>query len=210
MKIDLTQLNEHSESETLELKESFDNKALESIGAFANTAGGTEYSAASSTQVKLYDDRLEIWNPGGLPAPLTPERLLQAHPSVPRNRLIANCLFYAGFIESWGSGTLRIAELARDAQLAIPDFTSTPAEFSIVLRKQVLTIPVLEQMGLSKRQVAAVLHTLKTGRITNRDYQDNWGVSKATASRELAELVTRGLLIRHGRTGQSTFYTAKR
>lgn len=41
MELDLSQLNEHSESETLELKESFDSKTLETIGAFANTNGGT-------------------------------------------------------------------------------------------------------------------------------------------------------------------------
>ncbi len=41
MEPDLSQLDEHSESETLELKESFDNKTLETIGAFANTNGGT-------------------------------------------------------------------------------------------------------------------------------------------------------------------------
>ena len=41
MNIDFSKLDEHSESEALELKESFDNKALETIGAFANTGGGT-------------------------------------------------------------------------------------------------------------------------------------------------------------------------
>ena len=41
MEIDLCQLNTNSESETLELKESFSNEALESIGAFATAQGGT-------------------------------------------------------------------------------------------------------------------------------------------------------------------------
>ena len=41
MKMDLSQLNKASESETLELKETFDTKALETIGAFANANGGT-------------------------------------------------------------------------------------------------------------------------------------------------------------------------
>ena len=39
--IDLSNLDKNSESETLELKESFDGKALETIGAFANSSGGT-------------------------------------------------------------------------------------------------------------------------------------------------------------------------
>ena len=41
MDVDLSRLNKNSESETLELKESFDAKALETIGAFANAQGGT-------------------------------------------------------------------------------------------------------------------------------------------------------------------------
>lgn len=175
--------------------------------ALINAICHREYGALSSTQVQLYDDRLEIWNPGALPIPLTPDRLLEKHPSVPRNRLIANCLFYAGFIESWGSGTLNIAELAREAGLEIPEFTSSPGEFKIILRKHILTASTLEKMGLNQRQVAAILYTLEAGRITNREYQDRWSVSKATAARELVDLMTEGLLIRHGRTGKSTFYT---
>jgi len=175
--------------------------------ALINAVCHREYDAAGSTQVRLYDDRLEIWNPGALPISLTPARLLQKHPSVPRNRLIANSLFYAGFIESWGSGTLRIAELAKEAGLEIPEFVSSPGEFEIVLRKHILTASTLEKMGLNQRQVEAVLYTLEAGRMSNREYQDRWSVSKPTATRELSELVTKELLIKHGRTGKSTFYT---
>ena len=51
--------------------------------------------------------------------------------------MIANCLFYAGFIESWGSGTLRIAELARAAGLEIPEFVSSADEFEITEKADV-------------------------------------------------------------------------
>jgi ATP-dependent DNA helicase RecG len=176
--------------------------------ALINAVCHRDYGATSSTQVRLYDDRLEIWNPGALPIALTPSRLLQKHPSLPRNPLIANSLFYAGFIESWGSGTIRIAELAKQAGLEMPEFISSPGEFEIVLKKRILTAATLEKMGLNQRQVAAVLYTLEAGRITNREYQDRWSVSKSTAAREMVDLVTKGLFVRHGRTGKSTFYSA--
>lgn len=175
--------------------------------ALTNAVCHREYAAAASTQVRLYDDRLEIWNPGALPIPLTPDRLLQKHPSVPRNRSIADSLFYAGLIESWGSGTLRIAQLAKETGLEIPEFSSSLGEFELVLRKRILTASTLEQMGLNQRQVAAVLYAFDAGRLTNREYQDRWSVSRATAARELVDLVGKGLLVRHGRTGKSTFYT---
>jgi len=126
---------------------------------------------------------------------------------VPRNRSIADSLFYAGLIESWGSGTLRIAQLAKETGLEIPEFASSLGEFELVLRKRILTASTLEQMGLNQRQVAAVLYAFEAGRLTNREYQDRWSVSRATAARELVDLVGKGLLLRHGRTGKSTFYT---
>lgn len=175
--------------------------------AFTNAVCHREYDALSNTQVRLYDDQLEIWNPGELLMPLTPDLLLEKHPSLLRNRLLAHCLFYAGFIESWGGGTLRIAELTKDSGLAVPEFISTSGQFRIVLRKQKYSASILEAMGLSQRQAAAVLHAHEAGRITNREYQKNWSVSKSTATRELFELTERGLLVRHGRTGKSTYYT---
>lgn len=174
--------------------------------ALINAVCHREYAALSNTQVRLYDDRIEIWNPGGLLLPLTPEKLLQEHASIKRNPLIANSLFFAGFIESWGSGTLRIAKLAQEANLEIPEFRSQPSEFRFILRKRIMTEAALEKMGLSGRQIAAVLHVVQAGRVTNREYQDKWAVSRATAGRELSNLVERGLLARHG-SGQHAFYT---
>lgn len=176
--------------------------------ALINALCHREYTAASNTQVRLYDDHVEIWNPGGLLIPLTPEQLFQEHPSLRRNPLIAQSLFYAGFIESWGGGTLRIIELAKEASnLEIPEFVSHSGEFRFILRKRVLTRARLEKMGLNERQVTATLHIVESGRITNREYQERLLVSRATAGRELGELVEKGILLRHGESGKNIFYT---
>lgn len=45
-----------------------------------------------------------MWNPGQLPADWTMEQLLAKHSSQPANPDIANTLFRAGKIESWGRG----------------------------------------------------------------------------------------------------------
>ena len=63
-----------------------------------------------STQMRVYDDRIWLWNSGGLPDGITFEQFMGAHSSCPRNRLIARVFYLAGFIESWGRGIDKIRD----------------------------------------------------------------------------------------------------
>jgi ATP-dependent DNA helicase RecG len=65
-------------------------------------------------------------------------------------------------------------------------------------------------MELNERQIKAVVYVKEKGRITNKEYQEIAGVSKPTASRELAMLVSRKVLEQQGITGKGTFYTLKK
>ena len=55
-------------------------------------------------QMKVYNDRISVWNEGTLPEDFPVEMLLQEHSSRQRNPLIANVFFLAGFVETWGRG----------------------------------------------------------------------------------------------------------
>jgi predicted HTH transcriptional regulator len=55
-----------------------------------------------------HDDKLTIWNEGLLPDGMELESLKRHHISRPRNPLIADVCFKAGYIDSWGRGTLKI------------------------------------------------------------------------------------------------------
>ena len=59
-------------------------------------------------QMKVYNDRISLWNEGKLPEDFTIETLLGEHSSRPRNKNIANVFYRAGFIESWGRGIKKI------------------------------------------------------------------------------------------------------
>lgn len=74
----------------------------------------------SMIQIKVFDDRLSIWNAGQLPEELTIEKLFQQHESVPRNPLIAEVCYKAGYIDSWGRGIEKITEACRQAGLPNP------------------------------------------------------------------------------------------
>jgi predicted HTH transcriptional regulator len=77
----------------------------------------------------LFADRLEVWNPGELPASLSPERLRRPHASIPRNPLLAEPLFLAGYIEQAGTGTLDMIARCRDAGLKPPQFRQDGGSF---------------------------------------------------------------------------------
>jgi ATP-dependent DNA helicase RecG len=74
----------------------------------------------SPSQIRLYDNNFSVWNDGGLPEGITEEDLKKAHRSKPRNPLIADVCFKAGYIDSWGRGTIKIIEACEEAGLPEP------------------------------------------------------------------------------------------
>lgn len=109
--------------------------------AIVNAIAHRDYASNASVQVMLFSDRLEIWNPGELPASLTPDRLTRPHASIPRNPLIAGPLFLAGYIEQAGTGTLDMIALSREAGLKAPEFRQDGGQFVQTLWRPVPTPP---------------------------------------------------------------------
>ena len=71
-------------------------------------------------QMHVYDDHIEIWNEGELPMGYTEKTLMSRHSSKPRNRNIANTMFKAGFIDTWGRGYMKIREGYEAAGIPMP------------------------------------------------------------------------------------------
>lgn len=70
--------------------------------------------------IAIYDDRIEVLNPGALPHGMTPENIKDPHGSFPYNPIIANVLFKTTFLESWGSGIHRIVDACQAQGLPSP------------------------------------------------------------------------------------------
>lgn len=178
--------------------------------ALINLLSHHDYTNGMHSQIRLYDDRLELWNAGALPSPLTPDALFREHDSIPRNPKIAEVFFYMGLIERWGSGTLRIIEELEKAGFPKPEFISESGRFKLIFNKQLITDQYLKKMDLSKRQLDAIAYTKDHGSISNAEYQDVTGVSKRTATRELNELTSKGILVPEGGTrGRGKLYRLK-
>ncbi len=97
--------------------------------AIVNAVAHRNYASNAGVQVILFVDRLEIWNPGELPPPLTPERLREPHSSIPHNPLIADPLYLAHYIERAGTGTLDMVARCRDSGLPEPSFEQRAGQF---------------------------------------------------------------------------------
>jgi ATP-dependent DNA helicase RecG len=85
--------------------------------------------------IAVYDDRVEIENPGRLPFDLTPETIKSAHASYPYNPLIAEVLYRSSFLESWGSGVSRMVDACRAQGVPEPEYEVNGGFVRIVFRR---------------------------------------------------------------------------
>lgn len=158
-------------------------------------------------QISVYDDKLIAWNEGSLPDDLTIEDLKKKHSSRPHNPILAGTFFKGGLIEAWGRGTIKILNECKKAGLPEPIIESTSGGISITIYKNVVESKNLVNKGLNNRQIKAIEYLKKNVIITNKTYQNLYDVSKATATRDLTELVEKyKLLERTGEVGAGTTY----
>jgi len=166
--------------------------------AIVNAIAHRDYHSNASVEVRLFADRLEVWNPGSLPGTLTLDDLRNDHPSVPRNPLIAESLYLTRYIEKVGSGTQRMIELCRQAGLPEPNYELRAGSFVLTLWRDWLTADMLAKLQLNDRQLKGLTLLRAEGRLTNGKYQELTGISRQTASRDLDEMVKKGILNRYG------------
>ena len=122
--------------------------------ALANAICHRDYSiGGGSVAIGIYADRLEITSSGTLHFGLTTAALLQPHESLPWNPLLARTFYRRGIIESWGRGTLKIAELTEQAGLPPPTFTEAAGCVSVELRPGQVHSFAAPGIPLSRRQI---------------------------------------------------------
>ncbi|MDR3138019.1 MAG: putative DNA binding domain-containing protein [Tannerellaceae bacterium] len=160
----------------------------------------------SFVQIRVYDDKISIWNDGGLPQGINLEQLKQPHASKPRNLIIADVCFKGGLIDTWGRGTVKIMETCIEAGLPEPEWIERDGGFLVTLFKDKLTEEYLVKQGLNARQLKAVQYVKEKGRITNKEYQEINKISRRTATYELKELLEKFDILKMSGAGATTFY----
>lgn len=161
------------------------------------------------TQMRVYNDHVELWNDGKLPEALTAETLKEKHASYPRNNLIASVFYKAGLIEAWGRGIHKVCEAFRVAGLEEPAF----AEFqggilvNIPRRKNepandtvndTVNGIVTDTVNLSADEAAIISHLTENPYATYAQLAAKLSKSRMTVIRMVNKLREAKLLARHG------------
>jgi ATP-dependent DNA helicase RecG len=173
--------------------------------ALANALAHRDYRSSSKAQIRIFDDRIEFWNPGRLPEGWTVETLKEKHESKPFNPLIAKAFFWIKYIEEVGTGTNKIIEWCKDWGIAEPDFEYAGSSVVVTIRKSKLTEEYLKTIGINERQRIIISYLKEHKKITRKQTIELLKKSKDTAFRELADLVQKGIIKRLGK-GKKVFY----
>ena len=153
--------------------------SLEALSeAITNAICHRDYEIASTVQIRIFDDRIEIWGVGPLPKPLTLKDLVKKHDSVLRNPLIANSLFMIKYIEQWGTGTNRIIEACIDHGLPKPLFEILSGSLVITFRKYKITEEMIQ--SLNDRQKKIIEYLKEHKKITSKECSQLFDISKRT------------------------------
>jgi len=164
--------------------------------AVVNAVSHRDYaSEGSSIQVRLFADRLEIQSPGGLGGNLTVENIV--YEQYTRNPHIVRLLENYGYVERRGLGVDQMIQTMNAAGLEPPSFEDRGSSFWVTLKRKPTAppLPDLSHLDLNERQVRAVQYLQVHGRLTNRHYQQEFGVSERTALYDLQGLVCAGLAL---------------
>ncbi len=168
--------------------------------ALANALCHRDYSiGGGSVGIALYDDRLEVTSSGSLHFGLTPEKLFAPHESRPWNPLIARTFYRRGIIEEWGSGTLKMAELASGAGLPVPEIEDASGAVTVRFRRgRPLPPPRGRTSNPAERRevILDLLDRIEDG-LTRREISSQLGsaVSERQVRRALEELRDAGLVV---------------
>ena len=181
-----------------------DRKKMEKIPeaafreAIANALIHRVWDVDSQIRVSMFDDRIDIVSPGGLPSGITEEEYLSGKLSVLRNRNLANVFYRLGFVEIFGTGITRIKQLYADS-LIKPDFEVSENAIKIML-------PVFEKNAdLTEDEIIIYKLLSKTMLKPISEVAPYVPFGKSKTTKLLKEMCQKGVITVEGK-GKSTKY----
>jgi ATP-dependent DNA helicase RecG len=173
--------------------------------ALVNAVAHRDYSQSESIQVNIFDDRMEVINPGALPEGLRMEDL--GGYSVLRNPIIYRRLKEINRVEGLSTGIPRIRSTLKENGYPEPKFEELGSRFFRVTIKN-RGWEVFEQ--LNARQLNAIGHLRSSPYMTSRTYAEINKVSQSVAITDLNEMMEKGLVLKVGKTRGSRYILSRK
>ena len=167
------------------------------------------FRKGGNVQIDIFDDRIEVANPGKLLPGLDIKNLEGVHET--RNKVICNIFHETKDMEKFGTGISKMNRLMKEHGLNPPDL-SQPGNFFRVtfhgpgdkIMDLVSSVPEerqtdLKKLGLNERQIEALRLMVNEGIImTNRIYRERFKITDRTALRDLDFMVKKRLITKEG------------
>ena len=169
--------------------------------AIANALIHRVWDVDLQIRVSMFDDRIEVVSPGGLPSGITEDEYLSGKLSVLRNRNLANVFYRLGFVEIFGTGITRIKQIYSKASVK-PSFEVSENAIQIVL-------PVYEESTNLTKDEKVVYKLLSRNMLKSMSEiapYISFGKSKTT--KLLKDMEQKGVIAIEGK-GKGTKYRIK-
>ncbi len=158
--------------------------------AVINAVVHADYSIKGSTiQIAIFDDRMEITNPGALPFGLSMETALSGFSQL-RNKVIGRVFRELGLIEHWGTGLGRMIEICQEQGMSEPLFEEVDNYFKVTLFHGNQSPQISE-----KWEEVLVTYLGQNNKITAKQAQKIWDVTARTTSTRLKKMKEKGLIV---------------
>lgn len=158
--------------------------------AVTNALVHTDYSLkGASIEIAIYEDRIEMTNPGALPFGLSLEKALQGISQL-RNRVIGHIFRELNLIERWGSGLGRMIEVCHNLNVSAPKFMELDHYFRVTLYHDI------KHLLISEPWQQKVIDYLKEHQnITTKEASILWSVTERTTSTRLKNMCNLGMIV---------------
>ena len=182
----------------------------------------------SMTQIKVFDNRICVWNSGRLPEELTIQKLFEPHESIPRNPLIAEVCYKVGYIDSWGRGVEKITDACEQAGLPAPAIVERTGGIAVELSKSTAGAGANAADNMSGKRRESVGKASGKRResvgkisgmildicrddpsITIAEMARRIGITERSVQRNIQKLRSEGLLVRLGGRKEGHWRTAE-
>ncbi len=159
-----------------------------------------DYRDAADSIVKIFDDRIEFFNPGRLPENISEKDLIEnTYTSTPRNKLIADIFRSMGLIEKYGSGIKRIINYCSEAGLPKPNFQNQSNGFLVKIygkKTENVVENVAENVAENEKKIVEFIRSNPT--YSAKQMSDLLGLTQRTVQRYLKELQDKNIIKRIG------------